>query len=99
MTEDLQPVDVLSVGPSTWPSVNGFLRQQEFGDRIRDRRLKLGLSQEALALQSGINRTCIGSLEAGERNPSLENIARLALALGVDAAHLVRGLQKLKGRD
>ena len=74
-------------------------RQQEFGDRIRDRRLRLGLSQEALALQSGINRTYIGSLEAGERNPSLENITRLALALGVDAAHLVRGLQKLKGRD
>jgi transcriptional regulator with XRE-family HTH domain len=74
-------------------------RQQEFGDRIRARRLKLGLSQEALALHSGINRTYIGSLEAGDRNPSLENIARLAVALGIDAADLVRGLQKLKGRD
>ena len=78
---------------------DGHPRQQEFGDRIRDRRLRLGLSQEALALRSGINRTYIGSLEAGERNPSLENVARLALALGVDAGHLVRGLQKLKGRD
>jgi transcriptional regulator with XRE-family HTH domain len=74
-------------------------RQQEFGDRIRTRRLKVGLTQEALALESGINRTYIGSLEAGERNPSLENIARLAMALGVDAADLVRGLQKLKGRE
>ena len=73
-------------------------RQREFGDRIRKRRLKLGLSQEALALESGINRTYIGSLEAGERNPSLENVARLATALGVDAADLVKGLQKLKGR-
>ena len=60
--------------------------------------MKVGLTQEALALKSGINRTYIGSLEAGERNPSLENIARLAVALGVDAADLVRGLQKLKGR-
>jgi transcriptional regulator with XRE-family HTH domain len=74
-------------------------RQHEFGDRIRNRRLKLGLSQEALALKAGINRTYIGSLESGDRNPSLENIARLAVALRVDAADLVRGLQKLKGRD
>ncbi|MBF6558248.1 MAG: helix-turn-helix transcriptional regulator [Acidimicrobiales bacterium] len=65
---------------------------------LRNRRLKAELSQEALALKSGINRTYIGSLEAGERNPSLENIARLAGALGVDAADLVRGLQKVKGR-
>jgi len=48
---------------------------------------------------SRLNRTYIGSLEAGERNPSLENIARLAIALGIDAAYLVRGLQKLKGRE
>jgi transcriptional regulator with XRE-family HTH domain len=46
-----------------------------------------------------MNRTYIGSLEAGDRNPSLENIARLAVALGADAADLVKGLQKLKGRD
>jgi transcriptional regulator with XRE-family HTH domain len=74
-------------------------RQREFGDRIRARRRNLDLSQEALALRAGINRTYIGSLEAGGRNPSLENISRLALALGVDAADLVQGLQKLKGRD
>lgn len=74
-------------------------RQREFGDRIRSRRLKMGLSQEALSLKAGINRTYIGSLESGDRNPSLENIARLAVALGVDAAELVRGLQKLKGRS
>jgi transcriptional regulator with XRE-family HTH domain len=73
-------------------------RQKEFGDRIRARRDKLGWSQEDLALESGINRTYIGTLEAGERNPSLENIARLAVALGIDAADLVKGLQRLKGR-
>jgi transcriptional regulator with XRE-family HTH domain len=74
-------------------------RQSEFGDRIRGHRQKLGLSQETLALKSGINRTYIGTLEAGERNPSLENIARLACALDVDAGELVRGLQRLKGRN
>jgi len=35
---------------------------------------------KALALQAGINWTYIGSPEASERNPSLENIAHLALA-------------------
>ena len=57
----------------------------------------MDISQEALALKSGINRTYIGSLESGDRNPSLENISRLATALKVDAADLVRGLQKLRG--
>ncbi len=73
-------------------------RQREFGDRVRARRQKLGLSQEALALRAGIHRTYIGSLESGDRNPSLDNIARLAAGLGIDAAELVRGLQDLPGR-
>lgn len=73
-------------------------RQRAFGDRVRARRLELQLSQEALAHRAGINRTYIGSLESGGRNPSLENIARLAGALGLDAADLVRGLQSIAGR-
>ena len=73
-------------------------RQRLFGDRVRARRLELNLSQETLALRSGVNRSYIGSLEAGERNPSLENICRLAKALKVDAADLVRGAQAKTGR-
>lgn len=72
--------------------------QQEFGDRVRRLRHDLGLSQEELAHRAGINRTYIGSLEAGQRNISLNNIARLAGALEVDAGELVRGLQALQGR-
>ena len=73
-------------------------RQRLFGDRVRDRRLTLGLSQEALAHRAQINRTYIGTLEAGERNPSLDLIARLAKGLDCDAADLVRGIQALDGR-
>jgi transcriptional regulator with XRE-family HTH domain len=73
-------------------------RQREFGDRVRSRRQALGISQEELAHRAGINRTYIGSLESGERNPSLDNIARLARGLGCDAAELVAGLQELAGR-
>ena len=69
-----------------------------FGQRVSTFRGDRGLSQEALALKAGINRTYIASLEAGQRNPSLDMVARLALALKVDVAELVRGLQRLKGR-
>ena len=64
-----------------------------FGQRVRDRRLALGMSQEGLAERSGLHRTYIGSLERGERNVALLNIVRLASALELDPAELVRGLQ------
>ena len=70
----------------------------EFGDRVRTERLRLSLSQESLAHKASINRTYIASLEAGRRNPSLDLMARLAAALGVDLGELVRGLQAKKGR-
>ena len=73
-------------------------RQVEFGDRVRAFRIEAGLSQEALAYESDINRSYIASLEAGQRNPSLDLMARLARALGVDLADLVQELQKKKGR-
>ncbi len=66
---------------------------QLFGQRVRDRRLRLGLSQELLAQRSGLHRTYIGSLERGERNVALLNIVRLADALGTDPAELVGGLK------
>ena len=65
---------------------------------MRARREVLGLSQEALSQRSRIHRTYIGTLEAGERNPSLDMVARLARALEVDAAELVRGIQDVAGR-
>ncbi|MDP9071877.1 MAG: helix-turn-helix transcriptional regulator [Actinomycetota bacterium] len=66
---------------------------QLFGQRVRARRLSLGLSQELLAERSGLHRTYIGSLERGERNVALLNIVRLADALGTDPAELVAGLK------
>jgi transcriptional regulator with XRE-family HTH domain len=74
-------------------------RQRLFGDRVRAERQRQGQSQEALAHRSGIARAYIGSLEAGERNPSLDTIARLAAALSVDAGELVRGVQDVAGRS
>jgi transcriptional regulator with XRE-family HTH domain len=72
-------------------------RQVSFGDRIRARRQELGWSQEALAFGAGISRTDIASLESGRRKPSLDLIARLAVAVKLDAGELVRGLERFKG--
>jgi transcriptional regulator with XRE-family HTH domain len=61
---------------------------QDFGDRVRALRLDLGVSQEKLALDCGLDRTYISGIERGKRNVSLVNIHRLADALGVPASDL-----------
>jgi transcriptional regulator with XRE-family HTH domain len=64
-----------------------------FGERVRDRRHILGLSQEALADQIGIHWTFLGQVERGQRNLNLHNLLKVARGLGVDPAELVQGLQ------
>ena len=60
-----------------------------FGNRVRELRKKKGLSQEGLALESGLDRSYVGGVERGERNISLQNIEELASALGVSPASLL----------
>jgi len=43
-----------------------------FGERVRDRRLALGLSQEAAAVRCGIHWTQLGKVERGQRSLRLE---------------------------
>ncbi len=64
-----------------------------FGDRVRERRQELGLSQEALGEQAGLHRNYIGMVERGEQNAALVNLVLLAQVLGVDPCDLVHGLK------
>ena len=57
---------------------------------LRGLRASRGLSQEALADLAGLHRTFVGSVERSERNISLDNVERLAIALGVPPADLLR---------
>ena len=54
-----------------------------FGRRVRELRKAKGMSQEALALEAGLDRSYVGGVERGERNISLHNIGRLAQAHAV----------------
>ena len=66
------------------------------GQRIRNYRTKLGLSQEKLAELSGCHPTYIGQLERGEKNATLESIEKIAAALNISHSKL---LEKLGGKD
>jgi transcriptional regulator with XRE-family HTH domain len=62
----------------------------DFGARVRELRVHAGLSQEALALQAGLDRSYVGQVERGERNITLINIHKLARAISRDASDLVQ---------
>jgi transcriptional regulator with XRE-family HTH domain len=63
---------------------------KRFGEKVREQRIKRGLSQEELAELSGLHRTYISSLELGKRNVSLINIYALAKALDVTPDKLLK---------
>jgi transcriptional regulator with XRE-family HTH domain len=63
--------------------------RQRLASNLRSLRAQHKLSQEALADLVGLHRTYVGSVERSERNVSLDNVERLAAALGVDIAELL----------
>jgi transcriptional regulator with XRE-family HTH domain len=63
------------------------------GQRIRELRSEKGYSQEAFADYCGVHRTFMGTVERGESNLSFQNIARVAMALGVTLSTLFLGLE------
>ena len=60
------------------------------GQAIRQRRLKLGLTQEQLAEAADLHWTYISGIERGVRNVSIVNLFQIATALKVRVRDLVR---------
>ncbi|MDR1893049.1 MAG: helix-turn-helix transcriptional regulator [Oscillospiraceae bacterium] len=60
-----------------------------FGTNLRRYRKEIGLSQEAFAEKCGVHRTYIGAIECFRRSISLENLQRIADAIGVKSYQLL----------
>jgi transcriptional regulator with XRE-family HTH domain len=60
------------------------------GINLQKVRRERSLSQEELSFRSGVTRAYISGLEAGRRNPTILSLARIATALDVTIADLVR---------
>jgi transcriptional regulator with XRE-family HTH domain len=61
----------------------------KFGNKVREQRVALGLSQEELAERAGVHRTYIGMIERAEKNITLGNIEKIAKALGISLGDLM----------
>lgn len=59
------------------------------GENLRRLRAQRDWSQEDLAFECQLHRTFVAHVERGKRNISLDNIAKLAHALGVPAYRLL----------
>ena len=66
-----------------------------FGNKIKQARLKLNLSQEDFAELTGFHRTYIGMVERAERNVTLLNVEKFANALNLSIHDLLNFTQKI----
>jgi len=61
---------------------------QLFGNRIKELRTQEGITQEDLAFKTGVDRSYMGFVERGERNPTLGKIIKIAKVLEVKVRDL-----------
>lgn len=71
------------------PSYSGTKELIALGLAIKELRLELELSQEALAFEAGIDRSYIGGIERGEHNLALVNLMKISKTLGVTSSELL----------
>jgi transcriptional regulator with XRE-family HTH domain len=61
----------------------------QFGERVRELRKQKKISQEELAFRADLHRTYIGMIERAEKNITLLNIQKIAIALEIDTYKLL----------
>jgi transcriptional regulator with XRE-family HTH domain len=64
--------------------------EKAFGEVMRTKREKLGMSQMALQIGTGLDRTFISDLERGVQCPSLRTVLRVAKGLNLTPSSLIR---------
>ena len=66
-----------------------------FGQVLKEYRAKLKISQEALALECGLDRTFISALERGLRQPSLKSLFKISRVLKVSPSQIVAQVESI----
>jgi transcriptional regulator with XRE-family HTH domain len=61
---------------------------------LKEERERKGLSKYAIAQQSGLSQQAVGYMEKGHRIPSLETVLRIAKAMDVDLALIIKRARK-----
>jgi transcriptional regulator with XRE-family HTH domain len=64
------------------------------GEVIRNKRTKLGYSQESFAAEVGLHRTYIGQVERGEKNLTIRNLVKIANTLEIKPSNLFINSEK-----
>jgi len=62
---------------------------RDFGKRLRQLRLKKGITQEILSEDAGIGKNQVGLIERGQINVTISTIKKLAKNLGVHPKELL----------
>lgn len=70
--------------------------KQKVGQRIKQLRNELGISQEALGLEAGVDRTYVSDVENGRRNVSVEILERLVKGLGASMTEFFSSKEFIK---
>lgn len=65
---------------------------EKFGQRIKELRSEFNLTQEDLAFKVGVDRSYMGFIERGEKNPTLRNIAKIADVFKISLSELFRSV-------
>jgi transcriptional regulator with XRE-family HTH domain len=63
---------------------------KKVGANIQKYREKKGLTQEALAFEADLHRAYIGQIERGEKNIGVQNLEKIAKALGIKTEQLLK---------
>ncbi|MDK0520404.1 helix-turn-helix transcriptional regulator [Streptomyces sp. ML-6] len=64
--------------------------RRHVGEQIRAHRLAANLTQQALAESAGLEKQTVSLIENGHQSPRIDTVWRIARALGVSVADLVR---------
>lgn len=69
-----------------------YMITEKVGQRIKDLRTEIGISQEKLALKAELDRTYLAGVENGKRNLSLKSLEKIINALEISFHDFFEGM-------